>query len=90
MLTSLISCSQTSQRLEAAATKIGEARAEEAPKPDLPGDCYKISRAGAKHGDGPLVIISKYDVALTAQNRRTLRCAEWFETTYGVGGGSGS
>jgi hypothetical protein len=65
-------------RIEASAQSIGQARAA-AVWPDLPPDCRRTARHGIQPGDRLDVAVLKADAALSRQNARTLRCADWYD-----------
>lgn len=65
-------------RLRAAGQAVGETRAEKA-LPDLPEDCRRRSYSGVGQGDRLDVALLKTDAALTRQNARTRRCADWYD-----------
>jgi len=71
-------CDQTEARLDAVGADRG-ARAAERTLPPLPEDCRALSRAGVQEGDRLDVALLKIDRALTRQNMRTTRCAEWYD-----------
>lgn len=71
-------CDQTEARLGAVGAARG-LRAAERTLPPLPNDCRALSRAGVQGADRLDVAVLKYDRALTQQNKRTMRCAEWYE-----------
>ncbi|MBB5515747.1 hypothetical protein FHS89_001767 [Rubricella aquisinus] len=74
-----VACAPTDRdRVEAAGRAVGEARAE-ALLPELPDDCRKTTRIGAVAGDRLDVALLRADNALDQQNRRTLRCADWYD-----------
>ncbi|MEP3892493.1 MAG: hypothetical protein ABJN52_00640 [Litorimonas sp.] len=76
-------CAQTDlPRLEAAAASLGTSQAIPA-LPPLPADCRKHARSGIKEGDRLDVALLKADDALTRQNARTTRCADWYEGVRG-------
>lgn len=79
----LMSCGPINPRLEDAATRIGEARAAEAPDPALPADCRRTERAGLVGGERLDEAVLLYDEALSRQNARTLRCADWYDDNHG-------
>ncbi|MEH6521244.1 hypothetical protein [Sulfitobacter sp.] len=78
MVTFCAACDQTEARLDAVGAERG-ARAAERILPPLPEDCRALSRAGVQEGDRLDVALLKIDRALTRQNMRTTRCAEWFD-----------
>lgn len=78
MVTFCAACDQTEARLEVVGADRG-ARAAERTLPALPEDCRALSRAGVQEGDRLDVALLKIDRALTRQNMRTTRCAEWYD-----------
>lgn len=78
VMTFFAACDQTEARLETVGADRG-ARAAERTLPLLPEDCRALSRAGVQEGDRLDVALLKIDRALTRQNMRTTRCAEWFD-----------
>ena len=75
----LSACGQTdTARIQAAAEATGAARAE-ALLPDYPDDCRRLSYSGVRAGDRLDVAVLKADAALTRQNARTARCADWYD-----------
>lgn len=77
MVTFCAACDQTEAQLDAVGADRG-ARAAERSLPPLPDDCRVLSRAGVQEGDRLDVALLKIDRALTRQNMRTTRCAEWY------------
>ncbi len=71
-------CDQTEARLDAVGADRGTRTAERT-MPPLPEDCRTLSRASVQEGDRLDVALLKIDRALTRQNMRTTRCAEWFD-----------
>ncbi len=71
-------CDQTEAQLAVVGADRG-ARAAERTLSPLPEDCRVLSRAGVQEGDRLDVALLKIDRALTRQNMRTTRCAEWFD-----------
>ncbi|WP_152912457.1 hypothetical protein [Candidatus Rhodobacter oscarellae] len=57
---------------------MGEARAA-AIWPEYPDDCRRTSRGGITEGDRLDVAVLKLDEALSRQNARTRRCADWYD-----------
>lgn len=78
VVTFCAACDQTEARLDAVGADRG-ARAAERTLPALPADCRALSRAGVREGDRLDVALLKIDRALTRQNMRTTRCAEWYD-----------
>ncbi|WHP69104.1 hypothetical protein [Phaeobacter inhibens] len=75
----LSACWQTDiARIQAAGEAVGEARAEQV-LPELPEDCRRQSRSGVRVGDRLDVAVLKVDAALSGQNARTSRCANWYD-----------
>lgn len=75
----MTACGQTeSARIQAAGEAVGEARAEQV-LPDLPEDCRRLSYSGVREGDRLDVAVLKADAALSRQNARTTRCADWYD-----------
>lgn len=75
----LVACGQTDrERIDAAAQAVGEARAAYV-WPKLPSDCRRTSRSGIRQGDRLDVAVMKADQALSRQNARTRRCADWYD-----------
>ena len=89
ILTFASSCGRTNQaeRIKAAAVKIGETKAEEAPKPSLPAYCRKTESAGVtdERLDEAVLI---YDAALTTVNGRLVSCARWHDRVHGPRAGN--
>lgn len=72
-------CGQTDiARIQAAGEAVGETRAEQV-LPDLPEDCRRLSYSGVREGDRLDVAVLKAGAALTRQNARTARCADWYD-----------
>ncbi len=78
MVTFCAACDLTEARLDAVGAERG-ARAANRTLPPLPEDCRALSRAGVQAGDRLDIALLKIDRALTRQNMRTTRCAEWFD-----------
>ena len=72
-------CGQTDlERVQSAGGAIGLARADRV-LPDLPSDCRLFARGGVREGDRLDVALLKVDSALSRQNARTARCADWYD-----------
>ncbi len=71
-------CDLTEARLDVVGAERG-ARAANRTLPPLPEDCRAQSRAGVQAGDRLDIALLKIDRALTRQNMRTTRCADWFD-----------
>lgn len=83
-------CSQTDlARVQSAGQDVGEARAADVWR-NLPDDCRRLSRSGVRAGDRLDVAVLKADAALSRQNARTLRCAEWYDGQRRDAAGEGS
>lgn len=79
MVIFLTACGPNSREQIAAAAK-ARAQIEAAQSwPDLPSDCRRVSRSGVQAGDRLDVALLKTDAALSRQNARTRRCADWFD-----------
>jgi len=78
MLTFCVACDPTDARLDAAGADRGERNAERT-LPALPEDCRFLTRAGVQEGDRLDVALLKIDRALSRQNARITRCAEWYD-----------
>lgn len=78
MVTFCVACDQIEARLDAVGADRG-VRSAERTLPVLPDDCDVLSRAGVREGDRLDVALLKFDRALSRQNARTARCAEWYE-----------
>jgi len=77
------SCGQTKvERLQAAGEKVGHARAADV-WPEYPADCREKTSAGVKAGERLDVAVRKYDHGLDQQNKRTDRCAAWYDKQAG-------
>lgn len=61
---------------------IGELRAAQE-WPEYPADCRKEGRSDIVRGDDFRVAARKADFALAQQNKRTLRCAAWYDRQSG-------
>ncbi len=46
---------------------------------EYPDDCRKSSRSGVRKGERLDVALLRTDQALTRQNNRTDRCADWYD-----------
>jgi hypothetical protein len=80
----LISCAGAESRLDAAATKLGEARAREAGFPDLPPDCREHTIITPREGERLDDLALRYAWALGDEHARTDRCADWYDLNYGA------
>lgn len=60
------------------------AEVAKAPPPALPEDCRRTEKGNVQSGDRLDIALLKVDGALARQNGRTLRCADWYDTTVGV------
>lgn len=78
MVACCAACDPTSARLDAVGASRG-ARVAERTLPSLPDDCRVLSRAGVREGDRLDVALLKADRALSRQNGRTTRCADWYD-----------
>lgn len=64
--------------IEHAAQGVGQIEAQRT-LPDLPLDCRRKSKSGVQAGDRLDVALLKTDAALNRQNKRSTRCAGWYD-----------
>lgn len=82
MIACLASCGTgQTERLRGAAVRDGIARADAQTQIVLPADCRKIETSGAKKGDRLDEAWVRAEMALDRQNKRVMRCADWYEGT---------
>ncbi|KIC42252.1 hypothetical protein RA27_02380 [Ruegeria sp. ANG-R] len=79
MLIFCAACSQTEfEQARDAGRRAGELRAQNA-LPEYPDDCRQLVRSGVAIGDRLDVALLKADAALSGQNDRIQRCADWYD-----------
>lgn len=74
----LASCATNKSRVIAAGKLSGEIEASKK-LADFPTDCRSKARSGVRVGERLDVALLRTDQALTRQNNRTQRCAEWYD-----------
>lgn len=74
----LTGCGTINKTILAAGKQTGEVEASKT-LADYPDDCRKTSRSGVRDGERLDAALLRTDQALTNQNNRTVRCAEWYD-----------
>lgn len=74
----LAGCGTINKAILAAGKQTGEVEASKT-LADYPDDCRKTSRSGVRDGERLDAALLRTDQALSNQNNRTVRCAEWYD-----------
>ena len=74
----LTGCATANRQATDAARAAGELEATKR-LPEYPADCRRTSRSGVRSAERLDVALIRTDQALTQQNARTRRCAQWYD-----------
>lgn len=81
LTTSLLSgCITAKKQALLAAKAAGELQASNT-LPNYPSECRRLMRSGVRDGERLDIAVERSDIAIGEQNKRTRRCAAWYDNT---------